>query len=108
MLAKWANVSSFVGLYRFVEDFLGKELPAFAGTGRHSRGKRESTSAKSPDSRFLGNDGPGAWPSTGTAMPLTAARAEVHRLLASAGLGGADNAALMKYFDGPGMEGVPT
>lgn len=45
---------------------------------------------------------------TGTAMPLTAACAEVHRLLASAGLGGADNAALMKYFDGPGMEGVPT
>ena len=45
---------------------------------------------------------------TGTAMPLTAACAEVHRLLDSAGLGGADNAALMKYFDGPGMEGVPT
>ena len=45
---------------------------------------------------------------TGTAMPLTAACAEVHRLLASAGLGGADNAALMKYFEGPGMEGVPT
>lgn len=45
---------------------------------------------------------------TGTAMPLTAACAEIHRLLASAGLGGADNAALMKYFDGPGMEGVPT
>ena len=45
---------------------------------------------------------------TGTAMPLTAACAEIHRLLASAGLGGADNAALMKYFDGPGTEGVPT
>ena len=45
---------------------------------------------------------------TGTAMPLTAACAEIHRLLDSAGLGGADNAALMKYFDGPGMEGVPT
>ena len=40
---------------------------------------------------------------TGTAMPLTAACAEIHRLLDSAGLGGADNAALMKYFDGPGM-----
>ena len=45
---------------------------------------------------------------TGTAMPLTAACAEVHRLLDSAGLGGADNAALMKYFDGPGMEDIPT
>lgn len=43
---------------------------------------------------------------TGTAMPLTAACAEIHRLLDSAGLGGADNAALMKYFDGPGMEGI--
>lgn len=45
---------------------------------------------------------------TGTAMPLTAACAEIHRLLASSGLGAADNAALMKYFDGPGSEGVPT
>ena len=45
---------------------------------------------------------------TGTAMPLTAACAEIHRLLDSAGLGGADNAALMKYFDGPGTEGIPT
>ena len=45
---------------------------------------------------------------TGTAMPLTAACAEIHRLLDSAGLGGADNAALMKFFDGPGMEGIPT
>ena len=45
---------------------------------------------------------------TGTAMPLTAACAEIHRLLDSAGLGGADNAALMKYFDGPGKEDVPT
>ena len=44
---------------------------------------------------------------TGTAMPLTAACAEVHRLLASAGLGGADNAALMKYFDGPDTGDVP-
>ena len=45
---------------------------------------------------------------TGTAMPLTAACAEIHRLLDSAGLGAADNAALMKYFDGPGREGIPT
>ena len=44
---------------------------------------------------------------TGTAMPLTAACAEIHRLLDSAGLGGADNAALMKYFEGPGREGIP-
>lgn len=41
---------------------------------------------------------------THTAMPLTAACAEIHRLLTSAGLGGADNAALMRYFDGPGIE----
>ena len=40
---------------------------------------------------------------TGTAMPLTAARAEIHRLLDSTDLGGADNAALMEYFDGPGV-----
>ena len=45
---------------------------------------------------------------TGTAMPLTATCAEIHRLLDSAGLGGADNAALMKYFEGPGKEGIPT
>lgn len=44
---------------------------------------------------------------TGTAMPLTAACAEIHRLLDSAGLGGADNAALMKYFDGPDAGDVP-
>ena len=44
---------------------------------------------------------------TGTAMPLTAACAEIHRLLDSAGLGGADNAALMKYFDGPDTDGIP-
>ena len=46
--------------------------------------------------------------STGTALPLTAACAEIHRLLDAAGLGGADSAALMKYFDGPGTEGIPT
>ena len=44
---------------------------------------------------------------TGTAMPLTATCAEIHRLLDSTGLGGADNAALMKYFEGPGKEGIP-
>jgi len=38
---------------------------------------------------------------TGTAMPLTAVCAEIHRLLTSAGLGGADNAALMRFFEGP-------
>lgn len=38
---------------------------------------------------------------TGTAMPLTAVCAEIHRLLTSAGLGGADNAALMTFFEGP-------
>ena len=38
---------------------------------------------------------------SGTAMPLTAVCAEIHRLLTSAGLGGADNAALMRFFEGP-------
>ena len=38
---------------------------------------------------------------TGTAMPLTAVCAEIHRLLVTAGLGNADNAALMRFFDGP-------
>ncbi len=37
----------------------------------------------------------------GTSMPLTAVCAEIHRLLTSAGLGGTDNAALMKFFEGP-------
>jgi 2-hydroxy-3-oxopropionate reductase len=36
--------------------------------------------------------------STGTAMPLTAAVAEIHRLLTAAGFGAADNAALMEFF----------
>lgn len=36
-----------------------------------------------------------------TAMPLTAACAEVHRMLTAAGLGGEDQAALMEYFHGP-------
>ena len=34
-------------------------------------------------------------------MPLTAACAEVHRMLTAAGLGGEDQAALMEYFKGP-------
>ncbi len=34
-------------------------------------------------------------------MPLTAACAEVHRLLTAAGLGGEDQAALMEFFKGP-------
>ena len=38
---------------------------------------------------------------THTAMPLTAACAEIHRLLTAAGLGGEDQAMLMAYFDGP-------
>lgn len=41
---------------------------------------------------------------TGTAMPLTAVCAEIHRLLTSAGHGGADSAALMKFFEGPPKE----
>lgn len=41
---------------------------------------------------------------TGTAMPLTAVCAEIHRLLDSAGLGGADNATLMRFFEGPSQD----
>lgn len=41
---------------------------------------------------------------TGTAMPLTAACAEVHRLLTASGLGGEDQAALMEFFRGTRME----
>lgn len=37
---------------------------------------------------------------TGTAMPLTAVCAEVHRMLTAAGLGGEDQAALMEFFKG--------
>ncbi len=36
-----------------------------------------------------------------TSMPLTALCAEIHRMLAAAGLGGEDQAALMEYFKGP-------
>lgn len=39
--------------------------------------------------------------STHTAMPLTATCAEIHRLFMSAGLGHADTAALMKFYEGP-------
>ena len=38
---------------------------------------------------------------TNTAMPLTAACAEIHRMLTAAGLGGEDQAVLMEYFKGP-------
>lgn len=41
---------------------------------------------------------------TNTAMPLTAACAEVHRMMTAAGLGGEDQAALMEYFTGPNKE----
>ena len=44
---------------------------------------------------------------TGTAMPMTALCAEIHRLLTSAGLGGADSAALMKFFEGPAKGDLP-
>lgn len=42
-----------------------------------------------------------------TAMPLTAACAEVHRMLTAAGLGGEDQAALMEYFKGPRKDLTP-
>lgn len=41
---------------------------------------------------------------TNTAMPLTATCAEIHRLLSYAGHGAADNAALMKFYEGPGAD----
>ncbi|KAJ54611.1 6-phosphogluconate dehydrogenase [Actibacterium mucosum KCTC 23349] len=41
---------------------------------------------------------------TNTAMPLTAACAEIHRMLTAAGLGGEDQAAVMEFFKGPNME----
>ena len=37
---------------------------------------------------------------TGTAMPMTALCAEIHRLLTAAGLGGEDQAAIMEFFNG--------
>ncbi|MEM7744659.1 MAG: NAD(P)-dependent oxidoreductase [Pseudomonadota bacterium] len=44
---------------------------------------------------------------TDTAMPLTATCAEVHRLLTAAGLGSADQAALMEYFEPRSTSGMP-
>jgi 2-hydroxy-3-oxopropionate reductase len=44
---------------------------------------------------------------THTAMPLTAACAEVHRMLTAAGLGAEDQAALMEYFKGPRKDLAP-
>lgn len=41
---------------------------------------------------------------TNTAMPLTSACAEIHRMLTAAGLGGEDQAALMEFFRGPNKE----
>ncbi|PWQ93974.1 NAD(P)-dependent oxidoreductase [Leucothrix arctica] len=38
---------------------------------------------------------------TQTSMPLTAVCAEIHRVFMTAGLGGLDNAALMKFYEGP-------
>ncbi|MEO0820931.1 MAG: NAD(P)-dependent oxidoreductase [Pseudomonadota bacterium] len=45
---------------------------------------------------------------THTAMPLTATCAEVHRLMTAAGLGDADQAALMEFFEGPEKGDTPT
>jgi 2-hydroxy-3-oxopropionate reductase len=39
--------------------------------------------------------------STGTPMPMTSLCMEIHRVMVAAGLGSADNAALMSFFDGP-------
>ncbi len=41
---------------------------------------------------------------TNTAMPLTAACAEIHRMLTASGLGGEDQAAVMEFFKGPNKE----
>ncbi|MBO9127203.1 MULTISPECIES: NAD(P)-dependent oxidoreductase [unclassified Rhizobium] len=38
---------------------------------------------------------------TGTAMPMTALCMEIHRLMMTAGLGAADSAALVRFYDGP-------
>ncbi|MEM1345033.1 MAG: NAD(P)-dependent oxidoreductase [Pseudomonadota bacterium] len=45
---------------------------------------------------------------TDTAMPLTATCAEVHRLLSAIGLGNADQAALMEFFETRDTSGIPT
>ena len=42
--------------------------------------------------------------SSGTAMPMTAVCAEIHRLLTAAGLGGTDNAALIRFYEGPSAD----
>lgn len=44
---------------------------------------------------------------TGTAMPMTALCAEIHRMLTAAGLGGEDQAAVMEFFKGAGKEASP-
>lgn len=41
---------------------------------------------------------------TGTAMPMTALCAEIHRMLTAAGLGGEDQAAVMEFFSGAKAE----
>jgi 2-hydroxy-3-oxopropionate reductase len=38
---------------------------------------------------------------TGTAMPMTSLCTEIHRLMVTAGFGPADNAALVRFYDGP-------
>lgn len=38
---------------------------------------------------------------TGTVMPLTSLCMDIHRLLVAAGHGAADNAAIMRFYDGP-------
>ncbi|MEM7423469.1 MAG: NAD(P)-dependent oxidoreductase [Pseudomonadota bacterium] len=45
---------------------------------------------------------------TNTAMPLTAACAEVHRLMTASGFGDADQAALMEFFSERDTSGLPT
>ena len=45
---------------------------------------------------------------TNTSMPLTAACAEIHRMLTAAGVGGEDQAALMEYFKGPNKAVLPS
>ena len=45
---------------------------------------------------------------TDTAMPMTATCAEVHRLLTAAGLGNADQAAVMEFFEPRDTNDIPT
>lgn len=44
---------------------------------------------------------------TGTAMPMTALCAEIHRMLTAAGLGGEDQAAVMEFFNGAKKDIAP-